>query len=132
MSFLPDDNSTDKLLKQFSIGLRNQFSDAELRRFGWFQFRDHDRPNTLVAVELAASALAYLSLDADGSWRRNVGVVTAVIAFMRHYYPSTSPSEVEFKQLKRIINTPPVNKENLRGWLLAIYPGDSTTEEPPA
>jgi hypothetical protein len=99
MPFLPDEQSADKLLKNLGIDLGAHFGTGELKRFGWFQYRDHDRVDTLVSTVAAANAFIYLSFDADGSWRRNPKVITAILAFMQRYF-STAPTAQDLLQLR--------------------------------
>ena len=113
MPFLPDERSTNKLLKHLAIDLFEQLEPAELRKFGWFQYRDHDHLGTLVATEFAANAFVYLSFDASGSWRRNPKVVTAVLSFMGRYH-ERRPQAQDLVELKRLIEVRPATRRRCR------------------
>ena len=89
MPFLADESSTDKLLKNLAIDLMTQIDPADLRQFGWYQYRDFDHANMLVSTEFAADAFLYLSFDTHQAWRRNPKVITAILAFMRRYHKSS-------------------------------------------
>ena len=121
MPFLPDETSTDRLLKYLAIDLMQQFGAGDLNKFGWFQYREHDHPETLVSSELAADAFLYLSSDADGSWRRNPKVVTAVVAFMGRYYDRTVKQQ-DLMSLKKLIDARPLDRNAIKGWFYRIYP----------
>jgi hypothetical protein len=123
MPFLPDEHSTDRLLKNLAIDLMAQLDPADLRQFGWYQYRDFDHANTLVSTEFAADAFIYLSFDAHQSWRRNPKVLTAIIAFMRRYYRA-SPQSKDLLALKHLIEAKPLNPESIVEWFQAVYPPD--------
>lgn len=123
MPFLPDEHSTDKLLKNLGIDLLAQFAGGELRSFGWFQYRDHDHLKTLTSTELAAHAFLYLSFDGNGSWRRNPKVVTATIAFLGRYYQA-KPRTEDLVRLKQLIDKTPLDPNAITSWFHAIYPPD--------
>ncbi len=118
-----DNITTGRLLEQLAIELMQQFPSANLRTFGWFDFRAIDRPDTPVPTKFAADAFCYLSLDEDGTWRRNVGVLTAVLAFLKKFYPDGS-SVHDLQQLKPILEATPVQQSALIAWFLAVYPPD--------
>ena len=122
MPFLPDERSTDKLLKNLGIELAAEFGGRELADFGWFQYRDHDHLKTLVSTELAADAFLYLSFDAC-SWRRNPKVLTAIIAFMGRYH-ATGPTRADLLRLKEMINAQPFCSQAIHGWFQHVYPPD--------
>jgi hypothetical protein len=124
MPFLPDEHSTDKLLKNLGIDLSQQrFGPMEMRKFGWFQYRDHDHIKTLVSTELAADAFLYLGFDEDGAWRRNPKVLTAILAFMERYF-QVRPRQEDFLRLKELIDTKPLNSQAITEWFHAMYPPD--------
>jgi hypothetical protein len=125
MPFLPDEQSADRLLKNLAIDLMSQLDPADLRQFGWYQYRDFDHANTLVSTEFAADAFLYLSFDAHRPWRRNPKVITAMLAFMRRYY-KTSPQPKDLLALKQLIETKPLDPQSIVGWFHAMYPPDPT------
>lgn len=127
MPFLPDERSTDKLLKNLGIDLSQRFGGRDLKSFGWFQYRDYDHPKTAVSTEFAASAFLYLSFDEQGSWRRNPGVIAAIIAFMGRYHAQT-PQVQDLGRLKQLIDAKPPDARAISEWFHAIYPPDRIPE----
>ena len=123
MPFLPDEQSTDRLLKNLGLDLFNQFPGADLKAFGWFQYRDHDHLQTLVSTELAIHVFLYLSFDEAGWWRRNPKVITAVIAFMARY-DTAKPTLHDLTRLKQLIDAKPVDASSIADWFRTIYPPD--------
>ena len=123
MPFLPDERSTDRLLKNLGIDLSEQLGAGDLRKMEWFQYRDHDHSSSLVSTEFAAHAFLYLGFDRDGNWSRNLKLLTALLAFMRRYH-TVSTQASDLVKLKEIIEARPVDKQAVADWFRAIWPPD--------
>lgn len=121
MRYLPSESSAQRLLKNLAVDLHAEFDGKQLRQFGWFQYRDHDRISTLVATELAAHTFIYLSFDEQGSWRRNPRLLVAILAFMRRYFPA-GPQRTHLIRLKALIESKPFDRQSITDWFFAQFP----------
>ena len=107
MPYLPDEQSTEQLLRNLTVDLFAELSNAEVKVMGWAQYRDFDHAQTCIATELAADAFIYLGFDRQEGWRRNPGLIRAILAFMERYYQGAQPGRQELLELKQLIEANP-------------------------
>jgi hypothetical protein len=113
-------SSADRLLKALHIALAEKMPYAALRRIDWFDFRDHDHPDTEAPVEMACEAFLYLSLDGHGNWDGVHEVLIAVIDAMGQE-TSQTPSPGSLHRLKAILEECPVDADSVRDRFRSAY-----------
>jgi hypothetical protein len=126
MAYSPDEGSTGRLLSKLAESLFQRYRTGELRGLGWFQYRDHDRADTLVATELASDAFLYLGLDEAGSWRDQPKLAIAVVMFLRHYYPGAA-TPADCARLMALVTEVPVDRAAVVYWFRATFPPTPTS-----
>ena len=112
--------STDRLVKELHLRLATKLKPWQLRQCGWFDFRDLDRPDDCDAAAIAAEAVLYTGIDADGNWTGVTDFLMAVFAFLKEFAGAT-PTETDARDLKSILDEKPVRGDALREWFDRVY-----------
>ena len=80
---MPSPDTTDRILKRLYHHLSVKVPIHQLRRKGWFDFQNHDHPDTSNPVDLACAAFVYLSLEGDGNWNGSTDILIAVLSYLK-------------------------------------------------
>lgn len=104
----------DQIVKRIR-GFLDKVPVSRLRELGWFDFQNHDHPETSDVVTLAYNAFAYLSIGEDGNWNNAQDVLTAILAFLKAetgYSYSTS----QLQELAVLLKEQPIRSKAVETW----------------
>lgn len=114
-------DSTARLLGQLYAHLTRHLEPRALRRFGWFDFTRHDRPDTVEARSIAFEAFCYLSLDEAGNWNGVLEILQGVVGFLIDR-TDIEPSPRDLQSLRAILAKRPINTSELEEWFYTVWP----------
>jgi hypothetical protein len=93
---------------------------GDLRRYDWYQFRDHDRPETNDPLKMGIAAFFYLCFDHKNHWRNNLQVAAALLSFMQ-FYCRSSPDRRQLERLQKLVTTFPPSRSDIESWFIEVY-----------
>ena|SRR5438132_794267 len=120
---MPPSSAGDRLAKALHPFLASKMPVATLKALGWYDFLSNDRPETSDALVAATEAFIYLTIEDDGTWNGNKTVLTGVIAFLHHLHHRLGkmPTATALADLKKILESPPVDPQVLRQWFRQVF-----------
>ena len=112
--------SPDQILKRLHFHLSGKAQPYRLKRLGWFDFQNHDHPNTTDPVEMAYAAFVALSLEESGNWNGATDVLTPVLSYLAEA-TGYSCSEAQLINLAALLREQPVRSAAVKAWFEQIF-----------
>lgn len=107
--------SSNQILKDIYFHLSTRTSIRQLRQWGWFDFQNHDYPDSSDPIVLAVAAFQHLSIADSGNWNGTTDVLTALLAYLKAE-TGYSYSAAQLKDLAALLNEQPVRSKAVENW----------------
>lgn len=123
-------NDTRQSLKHLTEDIAaSDVGAQELRRIGWYDFRDYHAPTTSDLVEVIAATISYCCFDADGAWNGQITFLATLLGHLKDM-TSTDPGKAEVAVFANLVSGGRVNQEKIDFWLAHHFRVNATDAKP--
>ena len=111
------------MIAQLDAAVRATVKSRDLIEWGWREFRieARERGRGDDAVPLAAEAFCHLSIGPDQTWRKNLNVLAACIAYLDQQNVRR-PTDADLRRFgEQVLMRPPLDHDVVRDAFIALF-----------